>query len=288
MKKLWKILTALCLVTVLAISIFPTSALAIQNGTPDGNNHPYVCLVVFYAYDSELNDPTYGDYYPLWRTTGVLISPTVVLTAAHGTDGTDYACVWFESNIKPFSETGYPIYGGGQSITGLPYTNPDYRMYPPENNGLPGFDYHDVGIVVLDEAAPVTQYAVLPTVGLVDTLPMMNSVDLVGYGVNYQVRGNGVSPRSAWKSLYERYYAPSAIVPGKGIISSEFLKLTANPGQNKGGTTFGDSGGPILNGGTNVILGLNSFVTNANCDGVTYAQRIDIANILNWIGEFLD
>jgi len=69
-------------------------------------------------------------------------------------------------------------------------------------------------------------------------------------------------------------------------MTSEFLPLSANPAQGKGGTTFGDSGGPILDGGSDVVLALNAFVTNSNCSGVTYAQRIDIPDILAWINSF--
>ena len=64
------------------------------------------------------------------------------------------------------------------------------------------------------------------------------------------------------------------------------MRVSANPGQGKGGTAFGDSGGPILLAGTNVILALNSYVVNANCAGVTYAQRVDIQDIQNWIHTF--
>lgn len=273
------------LIALIVIFCFPMSTGAIQNGQPDENDHPYVCMVVFYD----------ACYTPLWRTTGVLVSPDVVVTAGHGTYGTSYASVWFESDINPnnstslpFDITGYPLYEAGTSYTGVPSTHPDYRADQPANNGLPGFDYHDVGVVVLDTPTSFTQFGSLPAAGIVDTLPMMNSVDLVGYGVNFQVRGGGTSPYNAWRSLYMRYYAPAAVVQCKGRISSEFIKLTANPGNGKGGTTFGDSGGPILNGGTNVILAVNSFVTNANCDGVTYAQRIDIPDILSWINGFTD
>jgi hypothetical protein len=41
--------------------------------------------------------------------------------------------------------------------------------------------------------------------------------------------------------------------------------LRANPGGGSGGTCFGDSGGPVLLGDTNIVLGVNSFVTNNNC-----------------------
>jgi hypothetical protein len=275
MKKMLIVLAlalAVCLTLILAWAI---PAAAISNGQPDNGNHPYVCLVVFYD----------SNHAPLWRTTGVLVSSKVVLTAGHGTYGAAYAGVWFLENIPAGSPGGYPYYGGKDSYTGKPYTNPDYRSIPEP--GLPGFDYHDVGIVVLDRRAPVTQFAKLPSAGYVGTLPDKESVDLVGYGVNYQDKGGGVSPYDSWKWQRARYYAPSQFVNDTSVTGSEFLKLTANPGLGKGGTTFGDSGGPIFDGGTKLILGLNAFVNSANCTGVTYAQRIDIPDILEWIQGYM-
>jgi secreted trypsin-like serine protease len=61
------------------------------------------------------------------------------------------------------------------------------------------------------------------------------------------------------------------------------MKVTANPGQDKGGSCLGDSGGPVLKAGSNVILGLNSFGANANCAGVNYATRVDTPEVLDWI-----
>jgi hypothetical protein len=61
---------------------------------------------------------------------------------------------------------------------------------------------------------------------------------------------------------------------------------TRSAGQG-GGTCFGDSGGPILNDGTDTVLAVNSYVTNGNCAGVTYSQRIDIPEVLAWIESFL-
>ncbi len=54
-----------------------------------------------------------------------------------------------------------------------------------------------------------------------------------------------------------------------------------------GGTCFGDSGGPILSGNSDTVLAVNSYVTNGNCAGVTYSQRIDIPEVLAWIQSFL-
>jgi hypothetical protein len=75
---------------------------------------------------------------------------------------------------------------------------------------------------------------------------------------------------------------------GNDRLSSTFLKLTANPAQGKGGTCFGDSSGPDLLGDTNAVLGVISFVTNGNCSGVTYSQRIDLPEILAFIQSFVE
>jgi hypothetical protein len=45
--------------------------------------------------------------------------------------------------------------------------------------------------------------------------------------------------------------------------------------------------GPDLLGGTDTVLAVNSYVTNVNCRGVGYSQRIDIPEILTWIRGFM-
>jgi hypothetical protein len=251
------------------------SAQAIQFGQPDGDDHPYVCLVVFYDAQDQ----------PLWRTTGELISPTVVVTAGHGTFGTTGARVWFLKTIPASSQGGYP-YGGPDAYRGTPSTNPQYRSTPLP--GLPGFDYHDVGVVVLDEIAPVTQFASLPEPGVVGTLSPKDPIDIVGYGVNYREPGGGLSPYDQWRWARERYYAPCSVIETRSALAGEFLKLSANPAQGKGGGTFGDSGGPALQAGTDVVLAITAFGTNTPCMGTGYYQRLDIPDILDWIGDFVD
>ena len=268
------------LVLVLVVSVtcllgVVATAQAIQFGTPDGDDHPYVCLVVFYDDQDQ----------PMWRTTGELISPTVVVTAGHGTFETSGARVWFLKEIPPSSPDGYP-YGGPDSYHGTPYTNPEYRSVPLP--GLPGFDYHDVGVVVLDEPSPVTEFAALPAVGVGDTLSPMYPVDLVGYGVNYRDPGGGLNPYDQWQWARARYYAPSRVIETRSALAGEFLKLTANPAQGNGGGTFGDSGGPALKAGTNVVLGITAFGTNSACMGTGYYQRLDIPDILDWIAVFVE
>jgi hypothetical protein len=144
-----------------------------------------------------------------------------------------------------------------------------------------------VAVVELDASVSLTEYAALPTEGQVDGLSMMEDVDLVGYGIHGWIRGAGWPFDDAdWDVT--RYYAPAQLVASNHVHSAEYIKLTANPAQGKGGTCFGDSGGPDLLGGTNTILAINSYVTNMNCTGVTYSNRIDVDYALEFINSFLE
>lgn len=228
---------------------------------------------------------------PAWRGTGVLISPTVVLTAGHVTEGASACRIWFYEDVT-YNHVPYPLYPfggpGSGAIEGTPHTNPEYTSPVSDNgNGVPNFSAHDVGIVVLNQPVILSEYGVLPDAGFVNTLKLPTGVDAVGYGVQYQLKGGGVSPYDSWTGLRVRMYAPAQILSGSFSWSSELVRVSANPGQGKGGTAFGDSGGPILLAGTNVVFALNSYVVNVNCGGVTYAQRVDIQDIQDWIHTFL-
>ncbi len=247
----WSLLTVV--LTLFCVLTWAMPAAAITNGTLDAG-HPYVCLV---------------QLAPDWRVTGVQLSSTVVLTAGHGTYGFDAskAQVWFSPQVDlsvpgivPAKLVTYPGYASGQG---------------------------DVGIVILKEPHVLNEYAQLPELGIVDTLPMKQSVDLVGYGANYQLRGGGLTPFPSWQWLNQRQYAPAQLIPSNDKLAGQYLKFTANPSDGKGGIAFGDSGGPVLKAGTNVVLAVNTFVTSANCTGISYAQRLDLADIQTWIGTFL-
>lgn len=94
---------------------------AVTNGVPDGNNHPYVGLLVF--------DDLIG--HPAWRCSGSLISATVVLTAAHCTDGAVAARAWFQPDVT-YAVVPFPLYPyggpGSGAIEGVPHVFPGLRQ----------------------------------------------------------------------------------------------------------------------------------------------------------------
>lgn len=235
----------------------------VTNGQPDGNGHPYVGLAIQAA-------PGGG----FFLCSGSALSATVFLTAAHCFDPDLPVLVTYKT-APPFQLADFTV----------GTFNPHPGWCIGCGPGLPGFDTHDVAVVELSAPRDPGSLAELPPLGLVDELPMRTEVDLVGYGVQGFARGGG-PPQSV--VLLTRFFAPSLLVQSNDEQSDEFIKLTANPAKGKGGICFGDSGGPDLLGDTNVVLAVNSYVTNGNCTGVTYSQRVDLAVIQEFIMGFLD
>jgi len=164
---------------------------------------------------------------------------------------------------------------------GAPFTYPGFceGNCGPGRLNFPG----DVGVIVLNPPVPasaVGTYASLPTAGVVDLLPNKAPIDLVGYGVSRQVQQPG---GQIWVGPITRKFAPTELVSGQFRQSDVQLRLALNPGGGSGGACFGDSGGADLQGGSNVVLAVNSWVNNSNCAGVGTGARIDKPAILAWI-----
>lgn len=286
-------------VSLAALLLGASGAMAITNGQPDAGRHPYVGLMV--ALDK--------NGVPLWRCSGSALTSTVFLTAGHCTAAPaahvevwygegpvrtdpDYAAAVAASptgvvscNASPLFD-GYPCKG---DAGGTPHPNPAFCN--PCGPGSMNFASHDTGVVKLTSSVSLSRYAQLPAVGLVGTLANKSPIDLVGYGVQVQAQIPGSQlpqppPFNRWTGPRERMFAPAELVSGNFSNSGEFLRVSFNPGQGKGGSCFGDSGGPNLLGGTDIVLGDNSYVNNVNCSGTGYAQRVDLPDIQAWIRSF--
>jgi hypothetical protein len=148
-------------------------------------------------------------------------------------------------------------------------------------------DIHDLTVVVLDAPVPasvVGRYARLPAPGLVDRLAMRTPLTLVGYGTTGYLRGGGQPQPTGG---LDRLRASTLLIADRGTLSPAWLKLMMNPSHGQGGICFGDSGGPDLLGGTDVVLAVNSFVASFQCTGVGYGYRVDTPSALTFIRSFL-
>jgi Trypsin len=236
--------------------------MTVTNGQPDGNGHPYVGVAIQFIPGTNF----------IGVCSGSALSATRFLTAAHCFDPSLPVFVSYKS--------GPPFSLAADFTQGTFHPDPDWCIGC--GPGLPGFDTHDVAVIALNAPRNPGAFVVLPSTGLVDTLAMNTGVDIVGYGVQGFIRGGG---KPGQLFFFTRYFAPSLLVQSNNVQSGEFIKLTANPAQGKGGLCFGDSGGPDVLSGTDIVLAVNSYVTNGNCAGVTYSQRVDLPDILAFINS---
>jgi len=252
-----------------AFLAFNGSAGAIIGGTPD-NTHTYVGM---------------ADNGP-FVCTATLISPRIMVTAAHcfsdstsqfGTDAAGHPRVEVTFDQQGFFTQPAPTFW-----LGTYYSNPEWCVGC--NHGLPGFDTNDEAIIVLDTAQS-RGLAVLPALGFDETLRTGTALDISGYGVQHFGKPDPCDPNCKKQpdAFFTRMKATANLLNvGKGK-QGEFIKISRNPSQNKGGQCFGDSGGPLFLAGTNTMIAETTFGTNGQCAGVGYDTRLDTASAQNFI-----
>lgn len=263
-------LAAMVIVAMLLLAtVVPASA--VQFGELDGNAHPYVGLLVF---DVGGN--------PAWRCSGTLLSPTVMLTAGHCTFGTSGGRVWFDSDVAAGRPgNGYPRSGGTGIEFSAIYTHPNYSDA--------AFYLYDAGIVILSRPVYLSTYGTLANVGLLDDLATRRghqeqNFTVVGYGLQ------SVKPELQQALVRYRGTVQLIDVHGTfGVPAGTSANFTNNPGRGAGpgGTCFGDLGGPIFHGDSNVIAAVTSFGINANCAGTGGGYRIDTVDDQAFIRTYL-
>ena len=283
-----KRLITLVLALAAGLSLLVTPAGAITGNFVDDNEHPYVGLVAFY--DDE------GTF--LHRCSGALLTDRVFLTAGHCTeqDAGDaspaLARIWFHQNVggafnpptvPEDPNTGYP----NRCLPGDPLCAESTLLFDKGFDNFAGFpNTNDVGLIILpaSEAVALPEYGALATAGFLDSLASKRGQQ----ETTFTITGYGVSLTNPTRTLSfrERLMAETKVNNIKSSLTGGFnLQLSSAPAQGRGGTCFGDSGGPVLFGGfaSNTIVGVNSFVLNANCRGNGFAYRTDTQAVIDWI-----
>lgn len=240
-------------------------AFAVKYGQLDGEDHPYVGLMVALV-----------DGSPAWRCSGTLISPTVYVTAGHCTNGATSVTIWFDSDVESgIPANGYPFSG---DVDGTPFDHPNYI---PE-----AFFVYDLGVVVLDEPFILDEYATLPELDQLDAMKTRRgrqdtTFTAVGYGLQW------INPVFVEAERVRMSATPHLIQINTPGFTGDFSLLLSN-NHSTGGTCFGDSGGPNFIGDSNVIGGVTSFGINGNCAGTGGVYRIDREDDLDFINGFLE
>jgi hypothetical protein len=262
--KMRRLIPFIALVATLAWAA-PTAA--IIGGDPDSGSHPYVGM----TFDDHLS------------CSGTLIAPTVFLTAGHCADflkvpSLGPGWVTFQEDGQAFPEDvavaqafTYPGFcaDGGFTVPDCP------------GKGVLGFAQYDVGIVLLATPVEMARYGELPSLDEVDTVGQKAIVTQVGYGIRVRLK-------KLTDEAFERYQVRAEIVRAAGQDwAGQFYRVTANPGGDKGGSCFGDSGGPDFLGTGTTILGVHSRLNNVNCAGLTWSARVDTKDVRDWIRSFL-
>jgi hypothetical protein len=268
--------------TLSLVGMAAAPASASTGGTPDTRNtYANVGLILFYDADGR------------FRCSATLVSPTVLLTAAHCTEGTAGKTlvtvdpVIAEQSPAPFPTAADPTVGYTEAeiaaagyLSGTAYTHPEYSGFTDTRN------WNDVGVIVLDE--PVTGITPAETAPLnyLDAYaqPRLNRTlfTAVGYGTEVRKPDSGPQkPQPMNYPLIRRYVT----MPGQKL-TPQLLQTNGNPNDPRGtgGTCFGDSGGPVFLNGD--IVAVTSYGYTDNCRYLGGYQRVDIAAAQTWLAGF--
>ena len=243
---------------------------AITGGEPDGNRHPNVAMIVFYQPDGR------------FRCSATLASPTVLITAAHCTDGVRGKTIVTFDTVAPLRRLERPT------------TPATARRRPASHRHRPGWlagtphahplwdgelqlnDLHDVGIVVLDAAVHRSDARHASAGGLPRRAGEWQR--WASTSRRSRLWATGCSSRSPRRPAEAHSVADRTRRFTDAVgqnVSSQVLKLAENANDSRagGGSCFGDSGGPVFHNG--LLVGDTSFGASQFCRSAGGYYRLD-------------
>jgi len=241
---------------------------AIFNGGPDGNGHPNVAAVLA---AEAFSDGTWTE------CTGTLISPTVVLSAAHChfEDG-DSVAVTFDAEYHSATGTTY---------WGTWHRDPRYAVSPAGAVTNHQKDPHDMAVVVFASPISGIEPALLPEDGSLRDLDHYTKFTSVGYGGQFWTKGGGTGKVLHFTDT--RYVAVGSL----STETKSLLRISQNSSLGNGGTCTADSGGPnFLGAGSSStnILAATTLTGDAACQSTNVDYRLDTASARWFLGQYVD
>lgn len=244
---------------------------AVTNGDLDGDGHPAVVLIIMDIAGS-----------PAYRCSGTMLTEYYVLTAGHctGEPGEFSGMRIFTESDVQNGDNDYPYAGGANTIEAVAWAS-----HPSYSNSA--FFLHDVGMIELAEpfTLPAGEYGQLPTShNQFDGLKKGKKTTFtsVGYGLQ---QSNAAFSTGLKIRMVAHPHLLQINTPG---FTGGFSMLLSNNAAT-GGTCFGDSGGPNFLGGddSRLIAGVTSFGLNGSCGGTGGVFRLDKADVLDFIADFM-
>ena len=264
-----KTLVLAALVLAAIVATLSPSANAITGPNAVLSDRDNVVLLTFYDEQGVL----------LWRCSGTLIAPTIVLTAGHCTYQAAEARVRADQGPyveTPVDEGGYPLspvedrppcagYVGwpceGEDATGEPLTYP--ASVSPESSRLRMPRSRTPATSALSSSTRRSSQTVASRRWLKRMRSMFSRLSVVARTSPSPMSATDFRrrvPRVTEFRMRIRLEVTTQLVNLRNSLTAGFnLQTSANPGGGRGGACFGDSGGPIFYDASNVIVAVTSF-----------------------------
>jgi hypothetical protein len=277
-------------VAALGLAVVATPATAVTWGAPDGDDHPNVVALLFVQ-----------NGIGFFSCSGTLLTPYVVLTAGHCTEGggevNSVTYVRNDADIDAafaLERPGYPsttAWLNDTWVAGQAVPHPEFNDFAEFPNTF------DIGLILLEQPIYVAEYGAMPSNGQFDYLRTARGnisnrrARVVGYGLQGQI------PAFA-RNEFVRFAATSAVtgLAVSNVIGEQNFKFSNNPGKGSGsgGTCSGDSGGPaffidpVTRAETSIVMAVNSYGIAPQCNGNDYQFRTDIDAAQDFVLPHLD